>query len=203
LNGGDASADSDVFSVCGGSSELRSGVNSVGDEMECGVALHCDGSACVVRQHEDLSVVWRIFAPPSFPVFIGPWAADGTEHVAAHNPCSDIVEAADGEIVVNAGGAVPVSVHALEGASGEEPIVQSHGADAERVFKALRRAGAVTVDGNAEGVDSDFGHGVMLREILFGYSGMMKALGEFDKWKREAEQLKKVPTKTEGFRGPG
>ena len=158
LDSGDASADSDVLSVCGGSGELRGGVNSIGDEMECGVPLHGDGSACVVRQHEDLSVVWRIFAPPSFPAFVGPRAADGSEHIAAHDPCADIVEAADGEIIVDAGRAAVLAHHALKGASGEEPIVHSHAANAERVFKALRRAGTVSVDGNTEGVDSDLCH---------------------------------------------
>jgi hypothetical protein len=120
----------------------------------------------VVRQDEDFGVVRRIFSPPSIPGFVGPLAAYRAKHVAAHDPCADIIEAADGEIIVDAGDAVPVSVHALKGASREEPPVQSHPADAERVFEALRWAGAVSVDGNAEGVDSDFGHGVMLREFF-------------------------------------
>ena len=41
LDGGDSSADADVFSVCRGSSELRGRVNPFGDEVECGAAFHC------------------------------------------------------------------------------------------------------------------------------------------------------------------
>ena len=167
LDGGDTSTDSDVLSVCGGSGELRGGVNAVGDEMECGVALHGDGSACVVRQDEDLSVVWRIFAPPSFPVFIRPRSADGPKHVAAQNRRADILETARGEIVVNAGGAAVFPDHALKSLSREEPFVQSHAADAERILKALRGAGAEAVNGNTEGVNSDLGHWMALRELLF------------------------------------
>ena len=85
----------------------------------------------MVRQNEDLSVVKGDFCPTILSKFrraSGP--RTGPNIIAAHNPRADIVEAADGEIVVNAGGAVFFTDHALEGASGEEPLVQSHGADA-------------------------------------------------------------------------
>ena len=63
LDGGDASADANAFSVCSGCGLLHGGLNSFSDEMECCATCHGDGGARVVRQHEDWRVEGRIFRP--------------------------------------------------------------------------------------------------------------------------------------------
>jgi hypothetical protein len=83
---------------------------------------------------------------------------DGTEHVAADDPSSDIVETASSEIIVNSGCAVFSSMHALKGASREHPFVQCHTANTKRVLKALIWTSTVAIDGNSKRVDSEFRH---------------------------------------------
>ena len=56
-----------------------------------------------MREHEHLAIIGRGIAPPAFPAVVSPVAADGAEHVAAENPCADILETAFGHVVVDAG----------------------------------------------------------------------------------------------------
>jgi hypothetical protein len=51
-----------------------------------------------------------------------------------------------------------LAVHLFEGARGEEPLEDSCTSDAQRFFEALVGAGSEAVQGDAEGVDSEFGH---------------------------------------------
>lgn len=52
-------------------------------------------------------------APPAFPVIVRPISANGAEHVPSKNPGSDVVKAASGKIVVNAGRAAVVAEQGL------------------------------------------------------------------------------------------
>ena len=140
-----AAAEPDVLTVGCSAGALQCAVYPVGDEMECGAAVHRDRLAGMVGQHEYRGVVRRGVAPPALPVFIGPGAADRAEHVAAQDPCADVAESARGKVVIDAGRTIPVAVHALEGAGGEKPFVQRHAADAKRIFQALIRPGTVSV----------------------------------------------------------
>jgi hypothetical protein len=103
-------------------------------------------------------MVRRIFAPPTLPGFIWPWPSDGPKHVAADDPCSDIIETASGELIVNSRSTVVSSKHVLKGARGEHPIVQYHAANTKGVLKALIWTSTVSVDGNSKRVDSEVGH---------------------------------------------
>ena len=94
-----------------------------------------------------------------FQVVVGPGPADRAEHVAAEDPGAEVGEAGGRELLVDAGAAFAAAVHLLEGAGREDPFVQRHAADAERMVDALRRAGAVAVGGDAEAVDPESGHG--------------------------------------------
>src|SRR5277367_6440612 len=105
-------------------------MDAFGDEMEGGATGHGDCGAGVVSQNKDVRVIWRVFAPPTFPLFVGPGAAEGTEHVAAEDVGSDILEAAGRVVVVDSGGAAFAAVHLLKGASGEEPLEDFFSADA-------------------------------------------------------------------------
>src|SRR5204863_2388338 len=110
------------------------------------------------RQHEDRRVVRRLVAPPSLPAFVGPRSADGAEHVAAEDPGADPFECLRREIVVDAGLAVRIAVHAVPGARAEEPVEQLRAADAERMLEILSGSGAVSVDGDGERSDEKARH---------------------------------------------
>jgi hypothetical protein len=85
-------------------------------------------------------------APPAFPAIVRPIAADGSKHVAAHDPRPDIFEAPQDKRIVEAGGAALLPKHLSEGAGGKGPFVERKSANAERIFEALIGAGAIAVE---------------------------------------------------------
>jgi hypothetical protein len=121
----------------------------------------------VVSQHEHGSMVRRIFAPPTLPGFVRPGPSDGPKHVTTDDPCSDIVETASREIIVNSRCAAVVPKHALEGASREHPIVQCHAANTKRVLKILTWTSTVSIDGNPKRVDSELWHQLSAKSQVF------------------------------------
>src|SRR5688572_6753217 len=104
-----------------------------GDEVEGRATRHLDRLARVMRQHEDRYVIRRAFAPPALPILVGPLAADRSEHVAAEDPGAEVLDAAPGVVVIDAGRAVLPAVHGLEGSRRNEPAMERLAADAERV----------------------------------------------------------------------
>ena len=141
----DAAANTDVFPIGCGYGLFKSRVDAVCDEMEGGAAGHRDSAASVSRQDHDGHVIGRVRAPPTFPVFVGPRAADRPKHVAPQNPGADVFKAARGEVVVQVGGPTVSASHALKRARGKKPAVQGHAADAQGIFKTLVRACAVAI----------------------------------------------------------
>jgi hypothetical protein len=161
------SSDPNVFSVCCGGSTLHGSVNAVGNEMERSLPRHKDGGSRVVSQHEHGSMVRRIFAPPTLPGFVRPGPPDGPKHVSTDDPCSDIVETASREIIVNSRCAAVVPEHALKGASREHPIVQCRAANSKRVLKVLTWTSTVSIDGNPKRVDSELCHSLSVKFQVF------------------------------------
>jgi hypothetical protein len=165
-NGGHAAAQSNVLPSCRLSRPHERGMDAVGDEVERRSTFHRDRLAGVVREHEDGHVVRRVRAPPSLPLVVGPGPAHGPEHVAAHDPGAQVLEAARGELIVDVlpGGPAAnerlseVARDLLEGLRAEHPLVQRHSSDAHRVRQILRGPGAVAVDGNSEPVDPKARH---------------------------------------------
>ena len=93
-----------------------------------------------MREHEHVAVVGGVVAPPAFPCVVGPGTANGTEHVAAHDPGAEVVEAAVSEIVVGAGGAAVLAGHPrVVSAIAERLSAQARAAtgSASRVVAAL------------------------------------------------------------------
>src|SRR5262249_52870437 len=97
-------------------------------------------------------VVGRVLAPPSPPTVVGPGAPHWPEHVAAHDPGADVLEAARGEVVVDAFSADlvtdqrsgEVGGHFLERLRAADPLVQRHPSPAHRVGQILVGTSAVT-----------------------------------------------------------
>lgn len=155
---------------------LPCGLDSFCDEMERRTAFHGERCSGMMRQHEHIAMVRRIFAPPPFPIVVGPWAAEGTEHVPSYDPGSNILKTSSGEVIVNSSSASLVterllgyilesnraarlaSVHFLECASLEEPFHKPLAADAQRVIDALIRACAVAIQRYAEALNPQFLH---------------------------------------------
>ena len=89
-----------------------------------------------MREHEDRHMVHRVQAPPAFPVLVGPGAAHGAEHVAAHDPGADALHALGGHVVVRAELALVLAeVRSLEVARAEHLGVQVLRSLAERGFQ--------------------------------------------------------------------
>src|ERR1044072_318108 len=139
---------------------LQRRVDPVGDEMESGAAFHRDGVARMVSEHEDVGVVGRVLAPPALPVVVGPRAALHAEHVAAHDPSADVLEAARGEVSAHPRRPAGLADHALKSLRPDEPPVQRFAADAERFLAALLRPCAVAVERDREAVHAELRHDV-------------------------------------------
>src|SRR4051812_29736077 len=172
-NRGDASAQTHVLAAGCLLRLLERGLDAVGDEVEHGAALHLEGLARVMRQHEHRHVVRRLFAPPPLPVFVRPRSAHGAEHVAPEDPGADVLEAFLGHGVVDSGLAGRAAVHALEDARGEEPFHDLGRAHAERILEALIWAGAVAVERDAETLYAQFGH--YLRPSIWSLSSRRRS----------------------------
>src|SRR5262245_5314368 len=112
-------------------------------EVECRIAFHRERLARMARQDEDLTMVRRLVAPPTFPAFVGPRAAHRAEHVAAQDPRAHVREPALRELVVDARRAALVAEHRAQRARAPRPVMELHAADAERILHALAHAGAV------------------------------------------------------------
>src|SRR5258707_13061965 len=99
----DTAADPQVAAVRRFVRTLERRVDALGDEVKRGAALHRDGGARMVRQHEDRAVIWWIVAPPALPALVRPRATHRPEHVAATNPWPDIGAAGRPGRIVGAG----------------------------------------------------------------------------------------------------
>src|SRR5437879_3574962 len=82
---GRPAADLDIALARGPPGATERFLNSAGDEMKDGPALHRDRLARVVRQHEHRYVIRWVLAPPAAPPVVGPRPAHGAEHVSAHD----------------------------------------------------------------------------------------------------------------------
>ena len=128
---------------------LQRRLDPLGDEVERGPAGHGQRWTGMVGEHEDVVVEGRVLTPPATPVRVAvPGAADGAEHVPAHDRGADPLGAAGPEAAVDVGGV------------GERPVVQPFGAASQWVVPALRPSGGEPVEGQGQVVDAQFGHAV-------------------------------------------
>src|SRR5262245_26380615 len=113
--------------------------------MEHGTAAHLDRRPRVMGEHEDRAMVRRAAAPPTTPRFVRPGAANGAEHVPAHDPGADVAGPTGREVVVNARQSPVVTMHLLERLRSNEPAVQCQPADAEGVVETLLRSSSEAI----------------------------------------------------------
>src|SRR3954470_24900357 len=116
-----AAADTNVLACCCFARTLQRFVDSAGDEMKRCVTRHLERLAWMVREHEHRHVIRRVVAPPAFPVFVRPCATNRPKHVAAHDPCAEVYEAAFGECVISVSCSSLSADHLFECFGMEEP----------------------------------------------------------------------------------
>jgi hypothetical protein len=163
-----SSSDSDILSVGGIASSFKCGANPVSHEMKGRASLHDEWRTRMTSEHENWRMVNRVLTPPSSPALIRPGTAYWPEHISAHNPGTNIVEAARGKVVVDPSLAVFASEQMrLKRASSERPSMKGFSADAKRVLQALIRACAKAVNRNGEAFHTEFGHLVVLSVAVF------------------------------------
>src|SRR6516162_3027090 len=108
-----AATEAYVAAACRSLRLLQSRVNTAGDEPELRAALHRDGCARMMRQHEHRRVVRGLVAPPAFPAFVRPRTANRTEHIASEDPGADAGKALLRHFVVDARLPLAGAVHLL------------------------------------------------------------------------------------------
>ena len=116
---------------------LQGSLDALCHEEELGSADHLQGRARMVGQHEDGSMVRRLFAPPATPTLIGPRPADRSEHVPPEDPCSYSGKASFCNAIVYPGLAITESVHFLPYMGMEEPFHQLGPSHPKRVLEVL------------------------------------------------------------------
>ena len=153
-----ATAQAYVPTVRGCLRTLQRFVDATRDEVKSRSPCHRQGLARMVCQYEHRHVVGRLFSPPATPALVRPWPANRSEHVAAHDPGADSIEATCREFVIDARRAPRLADYSLECARRDDPFVQASTALAKRVLEALLRAGAIAIDGHRETADAEFWH---------------------------------------------
>ena len=108
---GDAAVDLDVLAAGRGLGLLQDLFRRAVDEVEGGAVLELQGGPGMVRQHEDRVLEGRVVAPPALPVLVGPGAAKGAEHVAAHDGGAHALEG-PGRVAVVQPRAAPLAADA-------------------------------------------------------------------------------------------
>src|SRR5579862_6109602 len=126
LNRRNAASNPNIFSVRSSGSTLQCSVNPVRHKVKRSATLHRKSCPRVMRQNKNIGVIRRLLAPPTLPAFVGPGAAHGPKHIPAKNPRSDILEAANGKIVVDSRRPAVLAGHALESARWKKPAMQPH-----------------------------------------------------------------------------
>jgi len=163
-----SASDSDILSVGGIASSFKRDANPVSNEMKGRASLHYEWRTRMTSEHENLRMVNRVLTPPSSPALIRPGTAHWPKHISAHNPGTNIVEAARGKVVVNPGLSVFASEQLrLKRASSERPFVKGSSADSKRVLQALIRACAKAVNRNGVAFYAEFSHLVVPSVAVF------------------------------------
>src|SRR5579883_2095160 len=115
------------------------------DEMEGRSPLHFDRRMRVVRKYKDLVMEGGFFSPPARPLGLTPRAADRTEHVPAHDGGTDTRRPLREEGVVEPLTSTFSAGCRREAAGGEDPVMELHAPDPERIFEILVRPSGVAV----------------------------------------------------------
>src|SRR6266508_376739 len=146
LNDVAAAQEQDVFAAGGLLCLVERGLDSVGDEVERGPALHLHGIARVMGDDEHGVVEGRLVAPPARPLLVAPGATtDRAEHVSAHHRGHDVLARLLEYPCALVHLAALLVVRLAPSRQRNDPIVEPLAALAERVLLALVRAGDETV----------------------------------------------------------
>src|SRR5579871_1107086 len=99
-----------------------------------------------MRQNEYWRVVRRRLAPPTLPGIIGPWPAHRAEHVAAQDPCSNILKSTQGKFVIDARRPAALPGDLLEDFGVEEPVVNFGPPNSQGILQILMWPSSESID---------------------------------------------------------
>jgi hypothetical protein len=116
------------------------------DEMECRPPLHFDWGTRLVGEHEDRMTKGRLLPPPAGPLALAPRATYRAEHVPAHDGGTDTRPPLREELVVESFVSAVTVDHLSSAAGGEDPLVELHAPDPERMIEILVGSGGVTIE---------------------------------------------------------
>src|SRR6185437_11473785 len=157
-DGRDTTADANIFATCGLARAVQSLLNAAGNEVKGRAAEHLQRLPRMMCEHEHRHVIGRRVTPPALPALVAPTAAHRPEHVAAEDPCPDILESAHCKAVVDAFFAALATLHLAKEARGKRPLVQRHPAFAHRILQALVRPCAEAICRKTKTTNSYFTH---------------------------------------------
>jgi hypothetical protein len=150
-------AEPDVFAAPSVGGSLECSVDTFGNKVEGGAAVHGDRRSWVIGEYEDGSVVRWIVAPPSLPGVVRPRSSNRPEHVAAQDPRPNVAEPTRREVVINAGRASVTAKHLSKCTGGKGPFVQRNATDSKWIVDVLFGACAKAINRNGEAVDTESG----------------------------------------------
>src|SRR5262249_28053328 len=145
-NGGGPATDPHILPASGALRLLERRADAVGHEVEHRAPFHYQGRPRVMGEHEDRRVIGRVLTPPAAPALVGPGSAHGAEHVAAEDVGTEVLEAAQREVVIDPGFPALQALHLPPDPGGEEPRHQLRTADAKGVLETLVGTGTEAVD---------------------------------------------------------
>src|SRR5260221_6807838 len=112
----------------------------------------------MVGEDEHRGVKRRVVSPPALPLMALPGAAVRTELVPSHDLRADAWAPVAGKGVIDARGTAGLAVHGVEGAGGEEPLMQPVTGVTERSIEALPFTGAKPIQRDREVVHAHQRH---------------------------------------------
>lgn len=99
----------------------------------------------MMGEHKNWRVVHGVIAPPAFPTFVDPWAADRTKHVATHDPGADALKSTSHHVVVQARFATLLTGHPAMSVGCKLPSKYRETTHAYWIVEILVGTGAVAI----------------------------------------------------------
>src|SRR6266478_8425021 len=154
----DPAAQPDIFSFSSLASACKCIMYPIREEAERSPTAHSQGTACVIGENENGSVIRRIFAPPPLPRVVRPRASHRPKHVSPDDPRADVVEATCDEVIINACFPTILAHHSVKSTRFEGPFVECKSTNPEWILEALKWDSTVPIYRHPKTVNAKLGH---------------------------------------------
>ena len=126
--------------------------------MESCSSLHFDRSMRVVSEHEDRVMKGGLLSPPAGPLAIAPGSTYRPEHVPTHDGGAHTRSPLREVLVIDPRVAAVIADHLPSAAGGEDPFVELHAPETERMVEILVGPSGVPVERDREVSNEQSGH---------------------------------------------